>query len=79
MVDLVKAADVKITDESLQNALKNLLEAADSETTTTGLLNKTVSNLCANSRGGFMPVKRRTKTGGIHPTVTRHGRMVHIR
>ena len=35
MVDLVKAADVKITDESLQNALKNFLQAADSETTTT--------------------------------------------
>lgn len=35
MVDLVKAADVKITDESLQNALKNFLKAADSETTTT--------------------------------------------
>ena len=35
MVDLVKAADVKITDESLQNALKNFLQTADSETTTT--------------------------------------------
>ena len=35
MVNLVKAADVKITDESLQNALKNFLQAADSETTTT--------------------------------------------
>ena len=35
MVDLVKAADVKITDESLQNALKNFLQAADSQTTTT--------------------------------------------
>lgn len=35
MVDLVKAADVKITDESLQNALKNFLQAADTETTTT--------------------------------------------
>lgn len=35
MVDLVKAADVKITDESLQNALKNFLQAADSEKTTT--------------------------------------------
>ena len=35
MVDLVKVADVKITDESLQNALKNFLQTADSETTTT--------------------------------------------
>ena len=35
MVDLVKAADVKITDESLQNALKTFLQTADSETTTT--------------------------------------------
>lgn len=35
MVDLVKAADVKITDESLQNALKNFLQAADSQTTKT--------------------------------------------
>ena len=35
MVDLVKAADVKITDESLQNALKNFLQTADSQTTTT--------------------------------------------
>ena len=34
MVDLVKAADVKITDESLQNALKNFLQTADSQTTT---------------------------------------------
>ena len=35
MVNLVKAADVKITDESLQNALKNFLQTGNSETTTT--------------------------------------------
>ena len=33
MVDLLKGADVKISDESLQNALKNFLDAADSTTT----------------------------------------------
>jgi foldase protein prsA len=32
-VDLLKGADVKISDESLQNALKNFLDAADSTTT----------------------------------------------
>ena len=32
MVDLLKAADVKISDESLKNALKTFLDAGDSTT-----------------------------------------------
>ena len=34
MVDLLKNADVKITDESLQNALKSFMQTSSDTTTT---------------------------------------------
>ena len=34
MVNLLKDADVKITDESLQNALKNFMQTSSDTTTT---------------------------------------------